>query len=145
MGAGNVLMRDDGIGVHVVRALCHEGPLPEGVEVLDAGTAAADYLAAMGEVSRLIVVDALRGGGEPGTIYQLSPQEIREKPSARMSLHQMSLLEALSLSRLTGGAPDEVIIIGIEPKTITEGVALSPEVEEKIPKVIKTIVALAGA
>ncbi len=142
MGAGNILMKDDGIGVHVVQALQNKRGLPGDIEIIDAGTAALDTLSLLDGVDRLIIVDAIKGGGEAGTIYKLSPDDIREKPRGSISLHQMSLLQALASNGLLGSVPSEVVIVGIEPGEITAGLELTPELRDRIPLIIETVESL---
>ena len=141
MGVGNMLMRDDGVGVHVVRALRQTKP-PPGVEVIDAGTSALDTIQLLRNVDRLIVIDAVKGGGEPGTLYRLSLEDISETRLQHMSLHQLTLLEALDMARLTGDCPEVVVIVGVEPKDISVGMQLSTVIEEKIPQVISVVTEL---
>ena len=138
MGTGNILLKDEGIGVHVIRALEAEA-LPENVEIVDGGTAALDVLQLLGDVDRLIVVDAVRGGDEPGAIYRLSPNDILEQRSECLSLHQLGLLDALQMAEKLGRAPREVIIIGIQPKEVSLGLDPSAEVKQQIPRAIEVI------
>ncbi len=142
MGTGNLLMGDDGVGVHVVQTLRKEKGLPGDVRLIDAGTAALDVLQMLDDIDRLIIVDAVKGGGSPGSIYRFTPQQIEEASSGKISLHQMSLLEALKASEMLGTHLPEVTIVGIEPKTIQPGTNLSIEVAAAIPKAIKTIISL---
>ena len=83
VGVGNVLLKDEGIGVHVVRAL-QEMSLasPNGeVEVVDGGTSPSAFDSAEG-ADKLIIVDAARGGGEPGTVYRFTPDEVSGETEA---------------------------------------------------------------
>lgn len=142
MGAGNILLGDDGIGVHVIRALKdHEG-LPDGVELIDAGTATLDALPLLDGVKRLIIVDAVKGGGPAGAIYLFTPEDVNEGPSGRVSLHQISLLDALKANHMVGGEGCLATIVGVEPKEITESLELSPEIEKQIPEIIQTVISL---
>ncbi len=142
LGAGNVLMGDDGIGVRVVEALKDKEGLPDGVEVIDAGTATLDALALVENVNHLIIIDAVKGGGRPGTVYQFSPDDVSETPSQKISLHQMSLLEALKAGRMLGVRVPRVSIIGVEPGSIAAGMNLSKEVGDQIPKIVNMIMSL---
>ncbi|UCE23618.1 MAG: HyaD/HybD family hydrogenase maturation endopeptidase [Candidatus Zixiibacteriota bacterium] len=139
LGAGNILMGDDGVGVHVVNAMKEQGGLPDGVELIDAGTATLDVLGMLEGVEHLIIIDAVKSGAAPGTIYRFSPDEVSETSSRKVSLHQISLLETLNASKMLGVNPPRVTIVGIEPKTIAVGNCLSKEVANRIPKIIDTI------
>ena len=137
IGIGNLILRDEGVGVHAVRAL-EEMDLPPGVEVIDGGTATMELLPVFQEAERIIVIDALRGGEKPGTIYRLSPDDLMGETERPLSLHQVGLLEVLGMARQLGGEP-QVVIIGVEPKEISWGMELTPEVEARLPRVIDAV------
>ena len=137
IGIGNLILQDEGVGVHAVRAL-EEMDLPSGVEVIDGGTATMELLPVFQEAERIIVIDALRGGAQPGTIYRLCPDDLMGETERPLSLHQVGLLEVLGMARQLGGEP-EVVIIGVEPKEISWGMELTPEVEARLPRVIDAV------
>jgi len=137
LGIGNLILRDEGVGVHVVREL-EERKLPLGVEVIDGGTATMDLLSVIYEAESIIVIDALRSGGKPGTIYRCLPQDLMDAVDRPLSLHQVGLLDVLAMARQLGGHAS-VVIIGVEPKEISWGMELTPEVSAAVPKVIKAI------
>jgi hydrogenase maturation protease len=137
LGIGNLILRDEGVGVHAVREL--EGrKLPAHVEVIDGGTYLMDLLSVIQEAERIIVIDALRGKGEPGTIYRVFPDDLMAETERTLSLHQVGLLDVLGMGRQLGGEP-EVVIIGVEPKEISWGMELTSEVEAKIPQVVEAV------
>jgi len=137
IGIGNLILRDEGVGVHAVRAL-EDMDLPHGVEVIDGGTATMELLPVFQEAGRIIVIDALRGGARPGTIYRLSPDDLMRETERPLSLHQVGLLEVLGMARQIGGDP-EVVIIGVEPKEISWGMELTPEVQARLPRVMDAV------
>jgi hydrogenase maturation protease len=137
IGIGNLILKDEGIGVHVVREL-EDRELPPGVELIDGGTATMELLPMIREAERIIVIDAMRAGGEPGTIYRVSPEDLVCETGRPLSLHQIGLLEVLGMAKQLGGHV-EVAIIGVEPKEISYGMELSPEVEATVPKVINAV------
>ncbi|UCF81265.1 MAG: hydrogenase maturation protease [Acidobacteriota bacterium] len=139
MGAGNILLKDEGVGIHVIRALKKDGALPPNVEVVDCGTAALDALQSLADVDKLIVVDAVRGGDEPGAIYRFSPEDIFEKRSESLSLHQLGLLEALKMAGMLGTVPKEIVIVGIQPEDVSPGLEPSPEIKRRIPEAVEVI------
>jgi hydrogenase maturation protease len=91
--------------------------LPDGVEVVDGGTS-PDALYLIKGADKLIIIDTVKGGGEPGSIYRFTPEDIALKPEAFKSAHNIGLLETL---RALEDSPREVIIIGVEPKDISWG------------------------
>lgn len=132
LGIGNLLLRDEGVGVHLVRAL-QRRPLPEGVEVLDGGTSPEAAFLAVG-FDKLIIVDAALGGGPPGTVYRLALEEIELDRGLPLSGHELDLFQCL---RALGpeARPKEVVVIGIEPNEIGSGLDLSPELEARLGEV----------
>ncbi len=138
LGLGNILMKDEGVGVHVAREV-EKRELPDYVEIIDGGTASTDILASMGGVDKLIIIDALKGGEKPGTVYRLYPEDLPVPSESFVSLHQIDVLLGLSLARKTGSTPKETVIIGIEPKEIDWGIGLTPEIDKKIPGIVDNI------
>ncbi len=140
LGVGNLILGDDGVGVHVAHALAARG-CPEGVEVLDGGTAPLDALATVGPVRRLIVVDAANLGEEPGTVRVLSPDDLIPASGESVSLHDLDLIWALTVLRLTTQEPDEVAIIGVQPASMDCSTELSPAVAARLEDVIEAVLA----
>ncbi len=137
LGIGNLLLRDEGLGIHVVSRMM-EMHLPQNVEVVDGATATWDIVSLADGADKLIIVDAVKGGEAPGTIYRLSPDDITMDEEEPLSLHQINLLQMLDVCALIGRKP-LTVIIGVEPKEVHFSMELSPEVEEKVPQVIELI------
>ena len=139
LGIGNELYKDEGVGVHVVRILQAKLPSPDSaVEVIDGGTS-PDIWPLIDGASKLIIVDAVRGGCEPGTIYRFTPQQIVADGGLITSVHQIGILENLSLMELVGGKPEDTVVIGVEPAELEPGLELSAELQERMPKIIQTV------
>ena len=138
LGIGNMLLKDEGVGVHVVRKM-KDLPLPDNVEVLDGGTAGFDLVDFIADRKKVIVIDAINAGEKPGTIYFLTEENLDIKPKAIMSFHEIDFLDAIQMSETMGNRPGEIVVIGIEPKDMSDGTELSPEIEEKIPDIIKIV------
>ena len=139
LGVGNELFKDEGVGVHAARIL-QAKLLPSGgnVEVIDGGTS-PDIWSLIDGADKLIIVDAVRGGCEPGTIYRFTPQQIVADRGIVTSVHQMGILENLSLMELVGGKPKETVIVGVEPAELEPGLELSAKLQERMPKIIQTV------
>ncbi len=138
LGVGNILLSDEGVGVRVVEAM--EGrELPDNVELFDGGTASVDLLGSLANRDKVIIIDAVKGGSEPGTLYRFAPDDITNQRQSLTSLHQVGLLETLTIARYLGCAPREVIILGIEPNKASWGLELSPEVAAVVPRVIELV------
>ena len=137
LGIGNVLLRDEGIGCHVTHAL-EEIPLPD-VQIIDGGTC-PDVLQFLEDTDKLIIVDAVKGGGTPGQIYRFHLEDITLEQKPCLSLHDVGLMESFMLMQLYHKI-SEAVIIGVEPKEINWGLELSPELQGKMPRIIDTILA----
>ena len=140
VGVGNVLLKDEGIGVHVARALRETiGTDRTNLEIIDGGTSPDIFLLLEG-VQKLIVVDAVHGGGSPGSVYRFHPGDITTADKCITSMHQIDVLDGLRMMELSGTKPDSIVIIGIEPKEIDWGLELSTELSEKLPQIIKVVI-----
>jgi len=138
LGIGNLLCRDDGVGVRTVMEMRGQGEY-SGVRFIDGGTS-PDLISLLdGDVERLIIVDALRAGGRPGDIYHLDLLEENIADGTATSLHGMGILDSLKLMRQLGQQPPQVTVIGIEPADISHGLHLSPVMEAKLPDVIRAV------
>ncbi len=138
IGVGNLLQKDEGIGIHTVKAL-EEMEMPDNVTIIDGGTS-PDILACTRGGDKLIIIDAARAGGEPGAIYRFQPDDIVAESGETLSVHELGVPQNLRLMLLSGDEPSEVVIIGIEPKEIDWGIELSPELEMKIPEIISVVI-----
>jgi hydrogenase maturation protease len=138
LGVGNLLLSDEGVGVHVANELMRMS-LPPEVSVVEGGTDGFGLLNIITEANRLIVIDAVKGDAAPGSIYRFDIGEVRNCPSGfKTSVHQIGILEVLDLSELIGRTP-YTTVIGVEPKSLEMGMELSPEIKAKIPRVIELI------
>ena len=140
LGIGNVLLRDEGVGVRVIEALGSQ-ELPAGVERADGGTAGADLVDLLADRRKVIVVDAIEAGVAPGTVLRLTPEDLLPDPGEMISLHQLGLVESLHMAALLGCSPQEVVIIAVQPKTIRPGLDLSAEVQATVPRAIQAVLA----
>jgi len=134
VGIGNSLMRDEGVGVHVARALV-DARLPEGTRVIDAGTD-PDVAFDLDGFDRVIVVDAVLGGESPGTVYRFGDEVELDASGSRRACHDVGFLEIL---RKTARRRPEVIILGVEPDEIDWGLDLSPVVRRSVDRVIEVV------
>lgn len=137
IGIGNILQRDDGMGVHVIKQLENQG-LPSAIELVDGGTSTLNMLSYFMDYNRVIIVDCLRGGLEPGTIYKIKPQDIKKYKKENLSIHDVQILDVVNMANMMGKFP-EVIIFGIEPKEIEFNLEMTDIMKSKVPEVIEHI------
>ena len=134
LGVGNILLRDEGIGVAAVRRLqeCYEWP--ENVELLDGGTQGIKLMPQIQQCDLLLVLDAVLGDGPPGALYRLEGNEVRNSLGFRDSVHQTDLADTLLFCRLAGGPCPEVLVLGMQPaEWHTLQPELTPESAARIP------------
>jgi hydrogenase maturation protease len=169
VGVGNMLMGDEGAGVEAARmieerlkAACAArgggaaeaagrveaactAELIDAVEVFDAGTAFFSVVSELHGFDRLIILDAVRGGSEPGTVYRFEPRDAHPRDTeqadsgAGLSLHDIGVLDSLRLERLSGKLTDNVVIYGIEPASIELRIGLSDQVQRRLGDMVERV------
>lgn len=135
LGIGNLLLADEGVGVHAARALMAERR-PPGVEVLEVGTAILDALPSLKKARRLIILDAMRAQGAPGAVYRV-PLDRCQSSSVVASLHGFDLARVLALAGRSD-LPDGVVF-GVEPARLEWSMDLSPEVAGAVPFLLEAV------
>jgi hydrogenase maturation protease len=146
LGVGNELLGDEGLGIHVARALIVQS-LPEHVQVIEAGTALLDLLPEMARHDRVILVDAVRAGREPGTIYRVEmvAGSIRQKEMPlQFSLHEWGILETLQAGETMGLMPKQLELLGAEPEKMELTMELSPRLERAAEQIVDLLVSETG-
>lgn len=140
-GVGNIFLSDDGFGVEVVRRLAGH-PMPEGVTVADYGIRGI-HLAyeLLNGYERLILIDAISRGQQPGTIEVLVPHDV-PATQAIPDAHGMDPLAVFAYLASIGGDPVPTVIIGCEPATLEENIGLSEAVERAIDPAIDIVLKL---
>lgn len=134
LGIGNLLMRDEGVGIQVVRALEDPGfGLPPGTRVVDGGTLGLDLLPLIDDARAVVLVDAVDIGAAPGTVAVLRGMEIGGALGGHISPHQVGIGDLLAVARLTGVLPERVALVGVQPATVEIGLDLSPTVGAVLP------------
>ena len=131
LGVGNVLCTDDGLGPAVVnRMMTHlEGP---GVGILDGGTLGLSLLPILEDSERLILVDAIRMDGAPGTLVRLEGDDVLPAVRMRLSVHQVGVADLLDAARLRDTMPDQIVLLGSIPESIELGFGLSAPVSDSL-------------
>lgn len=139
LGIGNILQSDDGLGVYIVnRIVDSKVDLPDNVDIIDGGTAGFDLLSVMEGKDKIVIIDAVRAEGRPGSVYRFRPEHARET-RASVSLHEVGIMEVIRTLRLLGSDP-EIEVIGIVPEDIsTTNISISSAVLESVPKTIELV------
>lgn len=143
LGIGNVLMGDEGVGVHTAIRLQRE-EWPDGVTVIDGGTGGFHLLSLLQDYEPVVMIDATADGRAPGTVGVLRPRFASDFPPS-LSAHDIGLRDLVEATALQGHIPDlylvTVSIDEITPMCLT----LSPPVERAVPRVIETVRAIVSA
>ena len=138
LGVGNILLKDEGVGVHAVQALeSHEWP--EGVVLVDGGTAGIDLLPYLDYAPKIVVIDAIKTDSEPGAIFRVTPEILSEYKEQTLSLHQVGFLEILDLAEMVGNCP-QAVIYGVQPKEIDWGLELTEPVQAVMPRLLEMVI-----
>jgi hydrogenase maturation protease len=147
LGIGNVLWADEGFGVRAVAALNAGWRFPESVALMDGGTQGLYLLPHVQAARRLLVFDAVDYRLEPGTLHVLRDGDIPAYLGVgKMSLHQSSFQEVLSLARLSGQSPESAVLVGVQPKVLMDfGGSLSEPVRARLPEALAAGLAVLAA
>jgi hydrogenase maturation protease len=133
VGVGNLLLSDDGAGIHAVRMLGRDSRAASAARLIDGGTVGTDLLAEIWGCAGLLIIDAVDAGLPPGSIIRMDysgpgPQQIDTR-----NAHQLGIPSLLDDMRLLGRAPCQVVLMGVQPATLEVGTELSPEVANALP------------
>jgi len=141
IGVGNLLRCDDGVGIHVVERLSEVAP---NIDTLDVALGSIEILEAMRGRDRVLIVDAIQMGGEPGTIYRVNLSRGEEPPRVTHS-HGVDLLTTLRLgeSLYPGEMPKEIVLLAVEAGDVTTlSESCTPEVQASVERVVEMILEL---
>lgn len=140
-GIGNLLLRDEGFGVHVVQYLQNNYDFPDSVDIQDVGTAGIYMAPFLETCDPVLVIDVVDIEGEPGSFHFFSLADVKAGTfQTRMSPHQLGLLEILEVCKLRGEHPEEVEFYTIIPKELTESIELSDAAEAQKVAVAEMII-----
>ena len=141
LGMGNLLLGDEGVGVHAVRALLKDGCHP-GIEILEIGTAILDALPALETAERVISIDAMKGQEKSGTVYRIALDNCSGNPCIA-SMHGFDIFRVLALTQRS--SLPEIIVFGVEPGHIGWSMDLSPSVTISLPALLDAVKNSIGA
>ncbi len=138
LGIGNLLLSDEGAGIRVIENIQKKYTLPETVEVTDGGTMGVELLPWIEGRTHIIIVDAVRSDNPPGTVIRIDnvPGFFKD----RISPHQIGITDVLAMASISDTLPPEVILIGIEPESLSGGLDLSDTVAGKIDEMTGLVI-----
>lgn len=146
LGIGNILMRDEGVGVRLMEAVRDARRWPEGVEFIDGGVGGLNLLDVIESAERMIVFDAAEMDLPPCESRVISPEQVSDQgDEPRVSLHQMPFIETLRLCEEFLTRPAEVTILAIQPKDVDYGRELSEQMTAAFDGLVQTGLACVAA
>lgn len=141
LGIGNILLQDEGIGVHVVQALQHRYQIPAEIELLDGGTAGMSLLEDLMDKDHVIIIDAVHTGEPPGTVVRLADEAVPVFLQQRISPHQLGLSEVLAALVLADKKPSHLVLVGVVPESMELSLEMTPTIEQKLDLLVNNVVA----
>ena len=145
IGTGNILLSDEGVGIHIVRQLqrqqTKEKEFFHSTEFIDIGTSSFDIISHINNgVTKVVLIDCMKADGYlPGTVFKLTPDDLRKRQKEKYSLHQMELVDSLRMISILERLP-EILILGIVPEDINKfSTKLSDSITEKFPVILSKI------
>ncbi|WP_210394940.1 HyaD/HybD family hydrogenase maturation endopeptidase [Motiliproteus sediminis] len=140
LGVGNILLTDEGIGVRVVEALEQRYQIPEGVEVMDGGTAGMELLSSIASREHLILIDAVNTGAAPGTLVKLQDDEVPALFKNKISPHQLGISDLLGVLTVTGEMPKKMTLFGVVPFSLDTSTELSESMRQLLDALLEATV-----
>jgi hydrogenase maturation protease len=138
-GIGNILLSDDGVGVHVINRLKKDYDFPQGIELIDGGTKGLDLLPLFENRDRVLIVDAANFKKEPGTIDTVEGEKIPAFLSSKLSVHQIGLPDMLFAAKLMEIMPPEICLVGIQPKSMETSAELSDLIQSRFEELVARV------
>ena len=139
LGIGNLFLGDEGLGIHFVRMLREDNLDYANLEIID-GDTCPEIASLIEDTYKLIIVDAIKGGKEPGTVYRLVANDMVIDSPPRVSSHELNVMDSLKALKLMGSEPKNIVIVGIEPKNIDWSLELSSKVKGKLDELKKIVI-----
>jgi hydrogenase maturation protease len=140
LGLGNILMQDEGVGVHIANLLQRNYEFDPSVEIVDGGTLGTDLLPYLERNDRLLIIDAVNFGKAPGYVGMIQKEDILTRLHRKVSLHHLGLTDLLSAAKILDIEPAEICLIGIQPHSTETGLALSAKVAQATTRVLQTVI-----
>ena len=135
LGLGNVLLQDEGFGVHFVRWLENNYRVPEIVKIVEGGTLGYGLLDTVCSCDRLLVIDVIKANEEPGSVYRFTKEEVDAQMLEPTSAHEVSFHDVLCKAELIDELPECVFLCIVPYKYKDMGLELTPAIRKKFSDV----------
>ena len=137
LGIGNIILRDEGFGVRVAEYLDKHYEFPESVQIVDGGTLGIELTQYVTGTEKLLVIDSINGGAEPGTTFRFHNDDVMEHFQDKLSAHEVGIQDVLGLLTVTGHKIPDVVVIGAQPYDVEAGVELSDGMLKLLPQMVE--------
>jgi hydrogenase maturation protease len=141
MGLGNILLGDEGVGIHAVHHLKERYHFDPPIEIVDGGTLGLDLLPFLENTDNALFVDAIDFGKEPGYVEEIEDGNIASAIQTRLSVHHIGLSDLLLAALWMDKKPKKICLIGIQPESLAMGLKLSESIEDKMEELVKRVIA----
>ena len=135
LGVGNILLTDEGLGVHVVEDLKANYAFTPQISLIDGGTMGMELLTYMRGMKKILLIDAVNGGEAPGTIYEFPHRELEQYFTDHISVHEVGMQDILRIRAIQENPLEDAIVIGVEPESLDVGFEPSAPVQKALPEV----------
>lgn len=143
LGIGNTLLSDEGVGIHVIDHLRGRASARPDLHLIDGGTLSFTLAESIGAHPRLVVVDAARLHGAPGTVAVFEGEAMDARlRGALQSVHEVGLSDLMDMARLTDTLPSRRALVGIEPDCLDWGETPTPRVAAAVPVAARAVLEL---
>ena len=140
LGLGNPLLADEGIGIEIIEALSADADKYPGIDFIDAGCGGITLLSYLEQRKKAVIIDCSFMETEPGTMKRFTPEDVTSvKKLSHHTLHDVDIINVIKLAEKINSCPEEIIIFGIEPKSVEPQQHLTEPLKQKLPEYIETI------
>ena len=136
LGLGNLLRRDEGLGIRAMERLRVCYTLPETVQLVDGGTLGLELLSYLEGTERVLILDAALTNGPPGTLLRVAGEQVPSFFGLRSSAHEIALADLLAVTKLRGTQPHELVVWGMQPAALELGWELSEPVAARLDALV---------
>ena len=136
LGVGNIILRDEGLGVRAVEFLQNHFEFPAEVQLIDGGTLGIELTYFLDSTDKLLIIDSINGAKSPGTIFRLEGESIKKHFSEKISAHEVGIQDVLTSMEITGHKIPETIVIGAQPFDLDAGLDLSIGMQKIFPWIV---------